>query len=700
MLTKQDCLDLITEEPYIIGKSLGFTDLTELHNEWIRSIMGIESSSDYTLQAHRGSYKTTCLTIAIALMLLLNPDKNIIFLRKTDSDVKEVLRQVYKIMSSTLYRYMVKVIWDIDLAFTELTAFNLSTNLSVNNKGTSQLQGLGLKASITGKHSDTVITDDICFVAGTKVATPFGNKNIEDLKVGDYVITPCGYNRIINTTNREAEVITSCGLTGTKNHPIYNKDTYQFESLNDINYNNISKINIKEIIKWKIAKTLYNGTEKNGKEQEENILSYAQILKTGLGKCCTEQYGQNIMGKFLKTVLFIIKTIIQIITTLITLSVFHVANIKECTLWSVLHGLKKIWKKVHALHCLNGKKLKQVKKGSKKLELNFKKETWKNLFKKLNAKIAGKNTQPTSEELLDYAENAGEKKQIEDVIKEKKKEKVYNIEVGNANVYYANNILVHNCNLKDRISKAERDLTKLAYMELQNIRNRGGRIVNTGTPWHKLDCFTIMPKAEVYDCYQTGLIDRTKLSEIRQSMTPSLFAANYELKHIANEESLFDNPIFTKDNDLILNGIAHIDASYGGSDGTAFTVLKQHGEQLVIYGMRWNKHVNDCLNIIFNYLRMYKVGTVYVETNADKGYLAKELRGRGAIVGEYHESTNKFVKISTYLRKNWKNITFLECTDPEYMNEILDYTENAEHDDSPDGLASLIRISTKPKWLY
>ena len=57
----------------------------------------------------------------------------------------------------------------------------------------------------------------------------------------------------------------------------------------------------------------------------------------------------------------------------------------------------------------------------------------------------------------------------------------------------------------------------------------------------------------------------------------------------------------------------------------------------------------------------------------------------------YHESMNKFVKISTYLRKHWKNIVWFEETDPEYINEILDYSEFAEHDDSPDSAASLIR---------
>lgn len=416
-LSKVEYLDLVTDEPYIVGQKVGFKDLTILHNEWIKNIMGMNSNKDYTLLAHRGSYKTTCLTIAVSLMLILEPNKNIIILRKTDSDVKEVIKQIYKIMNSNLYLFLVKAIYGIDLVFREVSAFNLSTNLATYTKGTSQILGLGIKTSITGKHADTIITDDIV-------------------------------------------------------------------------------------------------------------------------------------------------------------------------------------------------------------------------------------------------------------------------------------------NLKDRISKPERELTRLSYMELQNIKNRGGRIVNTGTPWHKEDCISIMPNVHKYDCYQTNLITRDKLEQIRGTMSPSLFCANYELKHIADSECMFTNPIFTNNNDLILGGIAHIDASYGGADGTAFTILKQYGDKFIVFEMRWNKHVDDCLNIISNYMRIYKAGTIYCERNADKGYLAKELRNRGFIANDYQESMNKFIKISTYLKKNWDNITFLECTSPEYINEILDYTENAPHDDSPDSLASLLRQITKGKWLY
>jgi phage terminase large subunit-like protein len=61
---------------------------------------------------------------------------------------------------------------------------------------------------------------------------------------------------------------------------------------------------------------------------------------------------------------------------------------------------------------------------------------------------------------------------------------------------------------------------------------------------------------------------------------------------------------------------------------------------------------------------------------------------------------NKHIKISTYLKENWGKVLFLDATDPEYIAEILDYTEHAAHDDCPDSLASAIRqLGKKPMTL-
>lgn len=408
---------LIKQEPVKIANYVGFSKMGELHNEWIKTML--YATEDKTILGHRASYKTTCLSVSLALMMVIYPYKSIIFLRKTDDDVIEVVKQVSNILRTSVFQYISLEFYGTDIKFKQDTSFKLDTNLNTSTKGSVQLLGIGINGSLTGKHADIVITDDIV-------------------------------------------------------------------------------------------------------------------------------------------------------------------------------------------------------------------------------------------------------------------------------------------NVKDRISKAEREKTKLVYQELQNVKNRGGRFINTGTPWHKEDCIaTLMPNVTKYDCYSTGLIDRETLEKIRQSMTPSLFSANYELKHIADADALFTNPKFTNDETLIYDGVSHIDASYGGEDGTAYTICKCVGDKFYMLGKRWNKHVDDCLSEILALQDKYKVGSISCERNADKGYLAKELRNQGMYVEDYSENMNKFIKISTYLRKYWSDIIWLEDTDMDYMNEILDYTENAQHDDSPDSASCMIRkYKGKRKWLY
>ena len=223
-------------------------------------------------------------------------------------------------------------------------------------------------------------------------------------------------------------------------------------------------------------------------------------------------------------------------------------------------------------------------------------------------------------------------------------------------------------NLQDRASRAERKRTKAVVQELRNIVTRDGRIVFIGTPWHKEDAFTLVAEPERYDCYTTGLITPEKLAELKASMSPSLFAANYELQHIAAENALFDTQPGRTDNAALLrDGIAHIDAAYGGEDYTALTCASRRGDTLYLYGRLWRAHVDT------------------------------EIRNRWYEATIYAEHQNKYLKISTYLRKWWKNIVFLDGTDREYIAQIMDYTEDAEHDDAPDSAAVVCRALEKQR---
>ena len=198
-LTKYDYLDLIRDEPYKIGQWLGFTDLKPLHNEWLQEMMF--SKQDETLLAHRGSYKTTCLSIAIALLMIIKPNDNMIFLRKTDTDVKEVINQVSKILKTPLMQHIVNKIFNVDLILLEDSTYTITTNLMSSARGTSQLLGLGIKSSITGKHADLVITDDIV--------------NLKDrISKAERDLTKNAYMELQNIKNRTGRILN----TGTTWH--------------------------------------------------------------------------------------------------------------------------------------------------------------------------------------------------------------------------------------------------------------------------------------------------------------------------------------------------------------------------------------------------------------------------------------------------------------------------------------------------
>ena len=403
----------LKEQPYKIGHMVGFTKLTRLHNEWMKAML--YGHGDMTLQAHRSSYKTTCVALVLAILLATRPEVTILFIRKTDTDTVEIVKQVQKILLNERFRAMMEALTGQPLVLVTANNSQITTSYSLSPRGTEQLLGIGLGGSLTGKHVDYIFTDDII-------------------------------NRL------------------------------------------------------------------------------------------------------------------------------------------------------------------------------------------------------------------------------------------------------------DRTSKAERERTKAVYQELQNIKMMPhGRIINTGTPWHVEDAFTLMPAPQVYDCYSTGIMSPEEIEQKKRDMAPSLFAANYELRHIATEHALFTvYPPTTADINLIRDGIAHVDAAYDGEDYTAFTCMKRRGDTLYLYGRMWRAHVDTVMGVIAEETRRLRCGPLYTETNADKGYAGREFRRQpGIAVRFYAEHQNKYYKISTFLRKWWGHIVIIEGTDPEYIRQILNYSEDAEHDDAPDSAATCCRILDK-----
>ena len=79
-MTRTEAIQFLMQQPVRFGRMIGFDKLKdELHNGWIRKMMDF-NGKDATLQAHRGSYKTTCVSIALALLIVLMPNLKILFI--------------------------------------------------------------------------------------------------------------------------------------------------------------------------------------------------------------------------------------------------------------------------------------------------------------------------------------------------------------------------------------------------------------------------------------------------------------------------------------------------------------------------------------------------------------------------------------------------------------------------------------------
>lgn len=153
-------LDMYLERPAQYAQMVGYSGMRDdLHGEWIKKM--VLSQQDMTLQAHRGSYKTTCLAVALSILLQLNGHMNIMFLRKTDTDVAEVLKNVVRILEHPVTQACFLALTGKPLTITKNTYKEVTTSAYTAPRGAAQLLGAGIGGSITGKHADIIVTDDI-----------------------------------------------------------------------------------------------------------------------------------------------------------------------------------------------------------------------------------------------------------------------------------------------------------------------------------------------------------------------------------------------------------------------------------------------------------------------------------------------------------------------------------------------------------
>ena len=288
--------------------------------------------------------------------------------------------------------------------------------------------------------------DDVCFVAGTKVATLFGDKNIEDIKVDDTLLTPFGNTKVLEVGTREAEVITNIGLTGTPDHKILCLHGDIFNNLESMSYDNCSRFNLRGLLLWEKTKLL-SSMEKNItlRERKDIILHATMSSIKNRGQGFIEMYGNFIAGKkYLKAMRFTILMAIRLIIVLKTLSVYRLLNIVQ--------NIKKRRKKSGKDQKCK-KRVREVEKnarfgteairGKSGIANTKKKQSLKMLLKKF-AQIVAQNLALGKIRGSNLCAKNVETNISKESYEEKQKKIVYSIKTDKG-VYYANGILVSNC---------------------------------------------------------------------------------------------------------------------------------------------------------------------------------------------------------------------------------------------------------------
>jgi len=274
------------------------------------------------------------------------------------------------------------------------------------------------------------IISDCCFPGGTIIKTMRGNIEIQNVVAGDFVFTRDGYKKVTSagkTGNKE--IISRFEIFATPDHPI------------------ITKKGVKSLDTLSASDIIYTWNEKRSCIEERSIIA-TQILNyvireftfgegqtekslLSIGKC-----GLMSLVKFLKTLLFIIKTVILSIILYPTLNFLRVETtsgyISQTRCW------KRLWiiSNWLELGLLGGMVARQ--------DLNFI-ETSENSLGRIerHTQRPVKNVESLMKRLFLLGQDfvLGNVKSAVDTIKVP----VYNLCVSDKHEFFVGGILVHNC---------------------------------------------------------------------------------------------------------------------------------------------------------------------------------------------------------------------------------------------------------------
>lgn len=160
----------LMEHPHLIGHLCGKTKLTDLHSSWMHWML--DHKEKRGLLAHRGSFKSTCITeIGPIYCLMKNPEETICIVRKSFTLASEMVKEIMQMMESPPIYYLLLHCWFADANnnipdnaewhFTTRKEGKLDLSIRQNHTKECSITAFGLNGNFTGQHFTRLILDDV-----------------------------------------------------------------------------------------------------------------------------------------------------------------------------------------------------------------------------------------------------------------------------------------------------------------------------------------------------------------------------------------------------------------------------------------------------------------------------------------------------------------------------------------------------------
>lgn len=248
----------------------------------------------------------------------------------------------------------------------------------------------------------------------------------------------------------------------------------------------------------------------------------------------------------------------------------------------------------------------------------------------------------------------------------------------------------------DDTSPAERVRVKKAYEELLKLTHN---LCIIGQPVHKLDLYQ-----ELRDQIPTFYARYGDIPELDADLDAERAAgvdefsiqASYFLNIMDSQSLPFANIQMV--DFAPKRSLCWIDPAREGNDYTAIVCGGRYLNDFIAVGFCFRRPWNDCINELREFQQAFNVERFVLETNGLGEFPVKELQKSGCPCVGFNTTQNKHAKImnAATLRDDIR-LARLPNLKPEYLEaqkifieQTKNYEYNAEHDDAPDALASLI----------